>query len=673
MAYNDERDDINSRGPGDDKLDELEAAYAADMNRKSVREEELQAARDYLGVILEEAEGKSIELEDKKQEANALAARLYRTENEIGELKAQSKRFNRQGKFLTFWMCFSLLELILIAGLVIALYLNINSGKNKQGDTTNVKNVGTSASSDPTPAPDAEEPLTARFSEELPNLIKYVSHESIAPFTVSTEKIDGLEYLVFSHDDIRVCYKNEYYLDEINFRKSVVIERGDSRFTFMRDYDLNADPVELCPILTNIGGVKYLTFVDYEGNIISGVPSGLRFISCSDFRMCECTDLKQKVLNLMTVEALQELSPIEGYPCVYSLTTSKAAYKYAISDNDNTEIQYNEFDIPEIASEFKLDVTDSGINWNTNVKLGNGLYLGALSGSLVIKNDTVLISGAKFGAYVPANQEDPALQGYIIPSERAFDSYLTVGGYNGERFYVAFNDKIDTCEYYWDNLDTSDPNNWIYYDADGNKASYRGIDVSKYQGAINWSKVAAQGVEFAIIRLGFRGMNEGTLELDEYFTRNMKGALDNGIKVGVYFFSQAVNEKEAIEEANYVINLIKDYKVEYPVIFDTERVTTYNARANGLGMEERTQLCKTFCDTVEAAGYKSMIYANTKYMLMGIDLTQLNDYDKWFAVYSSSITFPYDFEMLQYSESGSIDGISGKVDLNISFVDYSAQ
>ena len=123
MAYNDDRDNKNNPDP---ELDELEAAYAADMNRKSAREEELQAARDYLGVLLEESEGKSIELEDKKQEANALAARLYRTENEIGELKAQSKRFNRQGKFLTFWMCFSLLELILIAGLVIALYLALD-------------------------------------------------------------------------------------------------------------------------------------------------------------------------------------------------------------------------------------------------------------------------------------------------------------------------------------------------------------------------------------------------------------------------------------------------------------------------------------------------------------------------------------------------------------------
>ena len=151
----------------------------------------------------------------------------------------------------------------------------------------------------------------------------------------------------------------------------------------------------------------------------------------------------------------------------------------------------------------------------------------------------------------------------------------------------------------------------------------------------------------------------------------MRGAIKAGIPVGVYFFSQAVSEKEAADEAAFVLNAIAKYKVEYPVVFDTERVTTYNARANSLNMETRTTLARVFCEKVEAAGYKPVIYANTKYMLMGIDLTKLKDIDKWFAAYNPTITFPYDFQMLQYSESGTVPGISGNVDLNISFVDYS--
>jgi GH25 family lysozyme M1 (1,4-beta-N-acetylmuramidase) len=166
-------------------------------------------------------------------------------------------------------------------------------------------------------------------------------------------------------------------------------------------------------------------------------------------------------------------------------------------------------------------------------------------------------------------------------------------------------------------------------------------------------------------------MNEGTLEMDPYFEANIKGATDNKIDVGVYFFSQAVTKEEAVEEANYVLEAISKYDITYPVIFDTERVTTYDARANKLGRDERTEMCIAFCDKIGKEGYTPMIYANTKYMIMGIDLEKLLKYDKWFACYSDNITFPYNFQMLQYSEKGSIPGIKGDVDLNISFIDYS--
>ena len=115
---------------------------------------------------------------------------------------------------------------------------------------------------------------------------------------------------------------------------------------------------------------------------------------------------------------------------------------------------------------------------------------------------------------------------------------------------------------------------------------------------------------------------------------------------------------------------IKDYKISYPVIFDTEYVTTYDARANNLSRQLRTDITKTFCEKIQSAGYHPMIYANTKWMVMGIDLEQLSAYDLWFAYYGNNLTFPYDFQMYQYSDSGSIPGIKGNVDLNISFVDY---
>ena len=415
-----------------------------------------------------------------------------------------------------------------------------------------------------------------------------------------------------------------------------------------------------------------LAFTEYNTRIADNIPSVLRLVDCENFRTYSCNRLMEMIRELTVVQESEELSVYEDAPIVYTLTTTKAAYKYAIDEGYYNEIAYNEYAIPDIDDDFVLNIDEREITWKSNVKLGTDLYLGGISGGIKIENDQIAIESAKFGAYVPANQEDPELKGYIRPAVSVPDKYLPIGGYNSERFYVALNEDIPKCNYNWDRLVTDDANDWYYVDTEGNKISVKGIDVSKYQGNINWSKVAEAGVEFAIIRMGYRGMNEGTLELDPYFTSNVQKALANNIKVGIYFFSQAVTEKEAREEADFVLNAVKNYKIEYPIVFDTERVTTYNARANNLNMETRTALCRTFCERVKEAGYKPMIYANTKYMVMGIDLTKLTDIDKWFAVYSSSVTFPYDFQMFQYSDSGSIPGITGNVDLNISFIDYSA-
>lgn len=651
-----------------DENDSLEKAYNEDKERRMLREDELQAARDYLGLLLDEAEDKNEELADKKQEADELSRRLSRTEDEISELKKETANSTRNLKRASIWMCVALVELFLLAGMAVAMYLRLSDGGTVI-DVAKDRIEKADSNRTDTAAPAVE--LTAKYTDNLSDKVKYVSSEFTDPFECSVQKIDGLEYLVFSDGELSVCYKNEYYIDELNFRKSVVVTNGDLRYTFERPYDIESDLSNLCPKITTIGTAKYLVFVDYAGSVVNGIPEEIRMIDCSTFRMYDCRNLSERIGNLMEVSLLEEKSILEDAPNVYELKTSKATYKYAVSDVMLTEIMYNEYEIPEYSSCFSLNVGEDGIGWTTYVRMGDSFYLGMLSGKLIPSDTGIVINGAKFGAFAPANQEDSELAGYIRPFDAVPDSFVTINGNGGERYLIAVNPSIASCEYYWDNLDYSDPNNWQYFDADGNPASVRGIDVSKYQGAIEWDKVAEAGVEFAIIRLGYRGMNEGTLELDPYYKKNIEGALANGIKVGVYFFSQAVNEEEAIEEADFVIKSLGTYDVTYPVVFDTERVTTYDARANSLSMADRTLMCRTFCDRIAEKGYKPMIYANTKYMIMGIDLTQLADYDKWFAYYGADVTFPYDFQMLQYSESGSIPGISGNADLNISFIDYS--
>lgn len=209
------------------------------------------------------------------------------------------------------------------------------------------------------------------------------------------------------------------------------------------------------------------------------------------------------------------------------------------------------------------------------------------------------------------------------------------------------------------------------YYANGNVISHKGIDVSKYQGKINWEKVAADDVEYAFIRLGIRGYTEGEILEDDTFETNIEGALDNDIDVGVYFFTQAVSVEEAEEEARYVLDAIEPYSVKYPVVLDIEAVSNSKARTGDLTKEERTEYCIAFCEMIRNAGYTPMIYGNLKTFMLLLDLEKLEEYDKWIAYYSDEIYYPYAFKVWQYSDTGSVNGINGNVDLNISFEDLS--
>lgn len=196
---------------------------------------------------------------------------------------------------------------------------------------------------------------------------------------------------------------------------------------------------------------------------------------------------------------------------------------------------------------------------------------------------------------------------------------------------------------------------------------YKTIDVSKFQGEIDWNKVAASGVKYAIIRVGFRGYGSGELVEDEFAKKNLENATKAGIKVGVYFFSQAITTEEAEEEAKFVTDIISPYKIDCPVYFDTEDVAEQKERAESISVSERTKIAKTFMKKIKKSGYTPGIYANIKWYFMALDLSELDEYEKWYASYDKSLYFPYEVNMWQYSESGTVDGITGKVDLNLSF------
>ena len=204
------------------------------------------------------------------------------------------------------------------------------------------------------------------------------------------------------------------------------------------------------------------------------------------------------------------------------------------------------------------------------------------------------------------------------------------------------------------------------------KTARTGVDVSFYQKDIDWKQVKAAGIDFAIIRVGFRGYgSSGLISEDSCFRQNVAGALEAGLQVGVYFFSQAVNVWEAREEANFVLSAIQGYDITFPVVFDWERITdNSSARTNDMPGSTMTLCAQAFCDTIAQAGYTPVVYFNQDAGYLDYDLDLLKNYGFWLAEYRSSPTFYYHFDLWQYTAKGRIPGIEGDVDLNLCFADY---
>ncbi len=194
-----------------------------------------------------------------------------------------------------------------------------------------------------------------------------------------------------------------------------------------------------------------------------------------------------------------------------------------------------------------------------------------------------------------------------------------------------------------------------------------GIDVSKWNGTIDWKAVKNSGVSYVIIRCGYRGSSKGALIEDPKYKENIKGATAAGLKVGVYFFTQAVNEVEAVEEASMVLDLVKNYKISYPIFLDVE---SSGGRADGLDKNTRTKVIKTFCETIRSAGYTPGVYANKTWLTNKMNAGELGAYKIWLAQYAATPTYSGRYDMWQYKDTGKVSGISGNVDLNISYLGY---
>lgn len=242
---------------------------------------------------------------------------------------------------------------------------------------------------------------------------------------------------------------------------------------------------------------------------------------------------------------------------------------------------------------------------------------------------------------------------------------------DGSEEWVVISPYLPKNTYDFTKLMSSDDQ--MKYVEDGKSISFIGVDISKYQGEVDFYQLKDAGIDYVMLRVGARGYSSGQIMIDEYFATNLQKATEAGLDIGVYFYSQALTEAEAVEEANVVIQNLAGYALQYPVAFDMEYVENDTARVEALSRADKTKITKAFLDTIQAAGYRAMIYGDKEWLIKRIDLSQLTDYDVWLSQQKDIPDYPYKFVMWQYTTSAEIRGIDGYANLNVCFIDYSAK
>ena len=331
----------------------------------------------------------------------------------------------------------------------------------------------------------------------------------------------------------------------------------------------------------------------------------------------------------------------KGEPLVLSASSVEKDLRIRIADANGRLARGKQFEVTVGGTLVVTDDDMDGVIHVSNLKPGDYEVLLNQTAGYIVPTEPMLCT-------VKAKVEYKAIDdiSYLIKTEADIDASMEDTAVNDAAEESSGNSAIKTIE-----------------------GARFGIDVSKYNGAIDWNKVKSAGVDFAIIRCGYRGSSTGAIVVDPYFNTNIEKATAAGLPVGIYFFTQAVNTVEAVEEASAVAEMIKNYDITYPVFIDTEGAGGHG-RADNLGKNDRSYVVQTFCETIRNSGYTAGVYASKNWYNNRLDITKLSaDNVTWLAEYNDKPTYGGTYQIWQYSSAGSIDGIEGKVDMNISYLD----
>lgn len=469
--------------------------------------------------------------------------------------------------------------------------------------------------------------------------------------TAETETILGWQYITFVYPNgMKMSARNEYPVTADGKP-----DKSENTFATILSKGKNSKECRNNVTIDNIFETAAVTPISFNGVDYLIVDSGddtYNFINLETLDEALAARFEDIVKQYFEVKKTEENN--------ISVKAGGAEFVY---DSDETAVSF---------SGFRIERNDKGLYViSSPVCLAEGEYIGYIDGMIVPSGDRFAFLEAKFGAYVGFEYDDPESTKIITPIAEPIENPVVLSATGSGRYYLPRYKNVSNHEFNWDNLKIYDDGFRELTDDEGNVISKMGIDVSHHnnnKGKIDWQQVKQAGIEFAIIRLGYRGTGEGTLEPDNYAEENVKGAAAAGLDIGVYFYTQAITEAEAIAEADYLINKLKEYGVEVklPLVIDTELYETKKtARGNMISRAQRTKCLKAFCERVEAAGYTPMIYASTRWSILNFDRDALSEYPFWFAFYGEKVTYRFDFCIWQYTSEGRVPGITGDVDLDI--------
>ena len=351
------------------------------------------------------------------------------------------------------------------------------------------------------------------------------------------------------------------------------------------------------------------------------------------------------------------------------------------NSNYSAEQEYDENGKPVtavslLASSVEKDIRVRIVDDKGNIVTGHDFMIDVEGEGLHIDEDmdgVIQIQNVKPGDYKLSLRD---MDGLKVPSEpvnvnvKSIVSYTTI---EDIEYFVHSENEIDILkeDTEAEQIDSEDEDDTQYtslleVDEQENVVEM-GIDVSKWNGEIDWDIVKAEGVDFAIIRCGYRGSSTGCLVEDPYYKQNIDNAQRAGVKVGVYFFTQATNLVEAVEEASAVITLLGERELDYPVFIDTEGAGG-NGRADNLDPATRTAVINAFCQTIQNAGLEAGVYASRNWYLNKLNREDFYDFTIWLAEYRQTPEYEDKYDIWQYTSSGAVSGIEGRVDLNISYI-----